>query len=168
MSIQPILTIYVTMLVSPGTTHIALIAGAVFAGSGLASILFASKIGKLSDHVGAHKVLLIALISAGVIFIPQAFVENCWQLGMLRFLLGIAIAGLFPSVNSLIKNHTPDFLIGRAYGYNQSAQFLGMFLGSMLGGQMAAFLGIQYVFYITGALLIVNAFWVYRTIYKFV
>jgi MFS family permease len=165
MSIQPIITVYITQL-SSDTTHVALIAGAVFAASGLASVLAAPKLGKISDRIGSQKVLLGALIAAGIIFIPQAFVEDAWQLGMLRFLLGMATAGLLPSVNSLIRQSTPELISGRAFGFNQSAQFLGMFLGSVFGGQMAAVYGIPSVFFFTGALLLVNAFWVYHTIYK--
>jgi len=165
MSIQPIITVYITQL-SSDKAHIALISGAVFAAAGLASILAAPKLGRISDRIGPHKVLLVALIIAGLLFIPQAFVENSWQLGILRFLLGLATAGLLPSINSLIKLSTPNLIAGRAFGYNQSAQFLGMFLGSILGGQMAATFGIQYVFFFTGVLLLMNALWVYHTIYK--
>lgn len=165
MSIQPIITVYITQLTSD-MSHVALISGAVFAASGLASILAASRLGKLSDKIGPQKVLLAALIMAGILFIPQAFVQYSWQLGILRFLLGIATAGLLPSINSLIKQSTSDAIAGRAFGYNQSAQFLGMFLGSILGGQIAAAFGIRYVFFFTGALLLINAFWVYHSIYK--
>lgn len=165
MSIQPIITVYIKHL-STEDSHIALISGAVFAASGLASIIAAPKLGKLSDRIGPQKVLLMALIAAGIIFVPQAFVEHPWQLGILRFLLGLAIAGLLPSVNSLIKQSTPDLIAGRIYGYNQSAQFLGTFIGSILGGQIAASFGIQFVFFFTGALLILNAIWVYQTVFK--
>lgn len=165
MSIQPIITVYITQL-SSATTHIAFISGAVFAASGLASILAAPKLGKISDQIGPQKVLLAALVVAGLLFIPQAFVENYWQLGMLRFLLGLATAGLLPSINSLIKLSTSNVITGRVYGYNQSAQYLGVFLGSLLGGHMAAAFGIQYVFFFTGVLLLINALWVYHTIFK--
>jgi DHA1 family multidrug resistance protein-like MFS transporter len=79
----------------------------------------------------------------------------------LRFLLGIATAGLLPSVNSLISKNVPKTITGRIFGYNQSAQFLGFFGGAILGGQMAAFFGIRYVFFSTSALLLFNVFWVY-------
>ncbi|MEN6413936.1 MAG: multidrug efflux MFS transporter [Veillonellales bacterium] len=165
MSIQPIVTVYIAQL-SAETTHIALISGAVFAASGLASILAAPQLGRISDRIGPQKVLLASLITAGFLFIPQAFVRYSWQLGVLRFLLGGAIAGLLPSINSLIRQNTSEEITGRIFGYNQSAQFLGMFLGSVLGGQMAAAYSIQSVFFFTGALLMLNAFWAYHTIYK--
>lgn len=165
MSIQPIITVYISQL-SSDSTHILLISGAVFAASGLASIIAAPKLGKISDRIGPQKILLGALIVAGILFIPQAFVENSWQLGVLRFLLGLATAGLLPSINSLVKKSTCDSISGQAFGYNQSAQFLGMFLGSILGGQIAGSFGIQSVFLFTGGLLLINAFWVYHTILK--
>ena len=163
MSIQPIITVYIKTLSTVGieTTDVAFIAGAVFSASGLASVLASSPLGRLSDRVGPQRVLLYALVVAGLLFIPQALVRNAWELGALRFLLGLATAGLLPSINSLIRQTTPIALTGRAYGYNQSAQFFGMFVGSIMGGQMAASLGISAVFFSTGALLLLNAAWVY-------
>ena len=84
----------------------------------------------------------------------------------LRFLLGLATAGLIPSVNTLVKKITPDSLTGRVFGFNMSAGYLGVFGGSVLGGQVAAYLGIRYVFFITSALLLINAVWVYFKVYK--
>lgn len=164
-SIEPIITVYITQL-SNNAAHIALISGMVFSASGLASILAAPRLGRLSDKIGAQKVMLGALIAAGIIFIPQAFVKNPWQLMALRFLLGLATAGLAPSVNTFVKQVTPDSLTGRVFGFNMSAQYLGVFIGSILGGQIAAYFGIHYVFFITSTLLLINAFWVYKTIYK--
>lgn len=165
LSIQPIVTVYVTHL-SENANHVAVLAGAVFAASGFASMLAAPHLGKLSDRIGAQKTMLYALLAAGFLFFPQAFVQNVWQLGFLRFLLGFTTAGLLPSINSLIRRSIPKDISGRIYGLNQSAQFLGMFAGSILGGQIAAAWGIQYVFFFTGALLLLNALWFYQMIYK--
>ncbi|MFT8316419.1 MAG: multidrug efflux MFS transporter [Clostridium sp.] len=164
-SVEPIITVYVTQL-SQNTSHVALIAGMAFSASGLANIIAAPRLGKLSDKIGAHKVILVALVAAGLIFIPQAFVKNPWQLMGLRFLLGLASAGLVPSVNILVKKITPSSLTGRVFGINMSAGYLGVFGGSVLGGQVSAYLGIRYVFFITGALLLINAVWVYFKVYK--
>jgi len=164
-SIEPIITIYVAQL-SNNAGHVALVAGVVFSASGLANIIAAPRLGKLSDRIGPQKVMLVALIVAGVIFIPQAFVKNPWQLLVLRFLLGLATAGLNPSANTLIKRITPDSLTGRVFGFSMSAVYLGGFAGSVLGGQVAAYLGIRYVFFITSALMLMNAIWVYFKVYK--
>ncbi|GIP24595.1 multidrug efflux MFS transporter [Paenibacillus sp. J22TS3] len=164
-SVEPILTVYITQL-SHNLSHVALIAGITFSASGLANIVAAPRLGKLSDRIGAHKVMLISLITAGIIFIPQAYVGSPWQLMILRFLLGLTAAGLTPSVNILIKKITPSAITGRVFGFSMSAGYLGVFGGSILGGQVAALLGSRYVFIVTGALLLINAVWVYFKVYK--
>ena len=96
-TVEPIITVYITQI-SRNTGHVALLSGIAFSAAGLANIIAAPRLGKLSDKIGAQKVMLVALIVAGFIFIPQAFVKNPWQLVGLRFLLGLAMAGLNPSV----------------------------------------------------------------------
>lgn len=163
-SVEPVLTVYITHL-SHNSSHVALIAGLTFSASGLANIVAAPRLGKLSDRIGVHKVMLVSLLAAGIIFIPQAFVSNPWELMGLRFLLGLTAAGLTPSVNVLIKKITPAHLTGRVFGFAMSAGYLGVFSGAILGGQVAAWFGVQYVFLITGLLLLMNAAWVYVNVY---
>ncbi len=164
-SVEPIITVYISQL-SKNSTHIALLAGMAFSASGLANIIAAKRLGKLSDRIGVQKVMLIALIIAGIDFIPQAFVTNSWQLMGLRFILGLTSAGLIPSVNILIKKITPSEITGRVFGFTMSAGYLGVFGGAVLGGQVAALFGIRYVFFITGALLLINAILVYFKVYR--
>ncbi|MGE8204758.1 multidrug efflux MFS transporter [Heyndrickxia sp. NPDC080065] len=164
-TIEPIMTVYITQL-TENSSHISLLSGMAFSASGLASIIAAPRLGKWSDRFGVQKVILFALIFAGLLFIPQAFVKNPWQLMMLRFLLGLVSAGLIPSVNTLLKKITPDYLTGTVFGFTMSAGYLGVFGGSVLGGQMAAYYGMRSVFFITSALLLINAVWVYFKIYK--
>lgn len=164
-SVEPIITIYIGQL-SSSLNHVALISGMAFSASGLANIIAAPRLGKLSDKIGPQKVVLGALILAGLIFIPQALVKTPWQLMALRFCLGIATAGLAPSINTLLKKITPEKLTGRIFGFNISAYYMGTFTGSVVGGQIAAHLGIKYVFFITSSLLFFNAVWVYKGVYK--
>lgn len=164
-SIEPIITIYVKQL-SHSAAHITLIAGMAFSISGLANIIAAPRLGKLSDKIGPQKVMLVALLAASIIFIPQAFVTNPWQLMGLRFLLGLATAGLTPSVTTLLKKITPPAITGRIFGFAMSAQYLGVFGGAILGGQVASSFGIKYIFFITSALLLINALVVYKIVFK--
>ena len=164
-SVEPIITIYVDQL-SKNSSHVALLSGIIFSVSGVANIIAAPRLGKLSDKIGTHKIMLVAIIVAGIIFIPQAFVKNPWELMVLRFILGLAAGGLNPSINILLKKITPPSLTGRVFGYNMSAAYLGVFGGSVLGGQIASYLGIKYVFFMTSSLLFINAIWVYFNIYK--
>ncbi|GFZ33020.1 MFS transporter [Clostridium zeae] len=164
-TIEPIITVYVAQL-SSDTSHVALVAGLAFSASGLANVIAAPRLGKLSDKIGAHKVILWALLVAGLIYVPQAFVKNPWQLMGLRFLLGLTFGGLNPSVNTLVKKITPNSITGRIFGFTISAGYLGVFGGSVLGGQIAGKFGISYVFFITSGLLLLNAMWVYFKVYR--
>ena len=156
--VQPILTVYVHELV-PDSDHLALISGAIFSSAGFASMIFASRLGNLADRIGSHRILFACLTLAGFVSIPQGLVTAPWQLGLLRFIHGIAIAGLMPSANNLIRQLTPPVCLGRIYGFNQSAQFIGMFTGAFLGGHIAAEIGIGNMFFIVAALLLINAVW---------
>ncbi len=158
--ISPILTVYIQEI-TPDSEHIALISGAVFSSSGLASMLFASRLGKLADRISSQYVLGGCLLLAGLVSIPQGLVTAPWQLALLRFVHGIAIAGLMPSCNNLIRMLTPPECLGRIYGFNQSSQFIGMFTGAFFGGSIAAEIGISHLFFIVAALLLLNAGWVY-------
>lgn len=164
-SVEPIITVYVNHL-SSGAGHIALLAGITFSASGIGNIIAAPRLGRLSDKIGTYKVILASLIIAGLLFIPQAFVQNTWQLIILRFLFGLTAGGLSPSVNILVKKITPQALTGRVFGFNMSAGYLGTFSGSVIGGQIASYLGIRYVFFVTSSLLLINAVWVYFNVYK--
>ncbi|MDD9149444.1 multidrug efflux MFS transporter [Sporolactobacillus sp. CQH2019] len=159
MSIEPIITVYVKILM-PSSRNLEMISGIVVSAAGLASVISAPLLGKLSDRIGPRRVLLSALIFIGFIFIPQAFVSSPWQLMGLRFLMGLAIAGILPSINTIVKKMAPPAITGQLFGYNQSAQFLGTLGGALLGGHMAAQFGMKYVFFSTSALLFLNAGWV--------
>lgn len=62
--------------------------------------------------------MLAALLVTGLIYIPPAFVKNPTELIVLRFVLGLATAGLTPSVYTLVKKITPDSLTGRVMGFS--------------------------------------------------
>lgn len=72
MSVQPIVTLYVKNLVGPHTAHIETIAGAVMSATGLAVILAAPRLGRLSDHIGPQKTLSCSVICCRNYFYPAS------------------------------------------------------------------------------------------------
>ncbi|MZP30454.1 MFS transporter [Heliobacterium undosum] len=159
LTIEPIITVYVTQL-NQSDSYLTLYSGAVVSASGLANVMSASYLGKVSDRIGPEKVLLGGLIASTILLIPQAFVQNIWQLIGLRFLAGIAIAALLPSINSLIRRSVPTSVTARIFAYNQSYFMIGNIMGPLLGGIVAARLGIPYVFYASSLLLMLTALWI--------
>ena len=156
MSIEPIITVYVARL-DPGDSHVARMAGFVMAAAALASIIAAPRVGRLADRVGAWNVVVLGLLAAAVLLVPQAMVTSPWQLLVLRFLMGLSLAGLLPAITTLIRHNVPDRIAGQMLGYSQSAQFAGQVAGPLMGGFLGAHVGVRSVFLVTSALMLCGA-----------
>lgn len=146
-----------------GTANLAFWSGMVGSVTGLSNMMASPLLGRLSDRFGAHRVLGISLAGAGAMFIPQALVNEVWQLLAARFLLGIFLGGLVPSVNALIRQYTPEGMEGRAYSFNSSMLSLGNMAGPVFGGLSSSLIGIEGLFLLSAALLIGNAVLVAQT-----
>lgn len=146
--------------------NIAFWAGMVSAVTGISNMLASPLLGKLSDKVGAHRILTYALIGAALFLIPQAFVTSVWQLIIVRFLMGVFMGGLLPSVNALIRSYTPDGKESRAFGFNSSTLALGNMLGAVIGGFLSGYIGIEGLFILSGGFLLINTVWVRLKLYK--
>lgn len=155
MSIEPIVTVFAKTIYTG--THIALIAGLVVSTSGVANLIGAPTLGRIGDRIGQRKVLIIALFMAAVTYVPQALSHTIWLLLVGRFLLGLFIGGMIPSLNVLVKKIAPPNLLATAYGFNSSSVFLGNLIGPLIGSSVAAAYGIRNVFYVTMAVLLMNA-----------
>lgn len=165
-SIVPVLPIYISQLVSSEGAKVALWTGIVQAAIGIANVFASPQLGRLGDRFGSQKVLLFALLAAAFLFIPQGLVWTVWQLVVLRFLLGLSLGGLLPSVNALLRRATPAHMVSRVYGYNNSFVSIGSMLGPMIGGFMAGYVSINGVFFMTSAFLFINAGWVYYSFFR--
>ena len=141
--------------------NLALFSGLVGSITGLSNMIASPLLGRLADRIGSHKVLLISLLGAAVTFIPQAFATQVWQLFTARFVLGMFLGGLVPSVNSLIRKYTPDGMESRAYGFNSSFLSLGNMVGPTVGGFISGFTGFSGVFLLSASLMLLNGIWVY-------
>ena len=159
MSIEPIITVYIGTLV-PGP-QVVLMAGFVMAVSALGSIAAAPRLGRLADRIGAWRVIVGCLLVTGMLVIPQAFVTNIWQLLALRFLMGLSLAGLLPSINATIRHNVPDGAAGTILGFGTSAQYAGQVIGPVLGGFVAGHLGLRAVFAGTTVLIFAGAAYVW-------
>jgi len=109
--------------------------------------------GKRGDRIGPLKNLPLAMIGMTAAYIPQAFVSDAYQLLGLRALLGVFVAGVVPTVNTIVQRHTPEDRRGGIYGIFQSGLLMGNVIGPLAGGFLAAFLGLRIILLITGALI---------------
>jgi len=162
MSIEPILTVYVSTLVSDKAYAIR-IAGIVLSASALGSIVSSYQLGKIADKIGYQPIVVAALAIASILLIPQAFVTESWQLIVLRFLMGLALGGLLPCIAAVIRHNVPKNYTGTVLGYSMSCQFAGQFLGPFMGGFVGGHLGVHYVFFMTSIILAYCALHVHKT-----
>jgi DHA1 family multidrug resistance protein-like MFS transporter len=155
----PLIPLYVQEL-AHSAEYLAFFAGLTAAVMGLANMLASPQLGKLGDKVGSHYVLIFSIIGAALFTFPQAFVQELWQLIILRFLLGLCLGGMLPSINSLIRHYAPEGMESRTYGYSNSAMFIGNMLGPIIAGFLASQLGIRSIFIWATFLLLANAVWI--------
>ncbi len=71
------------------------------------------------------------------------------------------VGGLLPTANALVGRLTPRAERGSIYGMTSSAMFLGNSLGPLSGGAVASLFGLDWVFLVTAAVLLINFIWVF-------
>jgi DHA1 family multidrug resistance protein-like MFS transporter len=163
-SINPIISLFVRQLMH-GNGNVAFASGIVAALPGIATLLAAPRLGQLSDHIGAKKVLIAGLVLSGALFFPMYFVQTVVVLGVLRFFVGIADAALMPVTQTVMSLNTPPSSVSRIFSYNQSFQAIGSVIGPMLASGVAGILDYRYVFIMTTFLVLINlgvVTWAYR------
>ncbi len=153
MSIEPIITLYLRTFGGDHGRDV-LHAGFVMSAAAFGSILAAPRLGRLADRIGPWKVIQRCLLVTALLLVPQAFVTHWWQLLALRFLMGMSLVGLLPSIAKLIRSTASEAALGRTLGLSQSAQYAGQVLGPIVGGFVGAHLGMRAVFPATSAILL--------------
>lgn len=161
--VQPVLPLFVAHLVG-NVPWRATVTGAAVAATGIAGLLSAPFLGRRSDLIGYRRVLLISLTGAACFTLPQAFARNIWMLLGLRFGVGVFLGGILPSANATIGRIAKPEERGQVYGFTSSAQFLGRFVGPLLGSIVAAHFGFPAVFVLIGALMFSNLLWVWANV----
>jgi DHA1 family multidrug resistance protein-like MFS transporter len=155
MSIEPLATVYAKTLYHG--IHLEFIAGLVVSITGMANLIGSPTLGRIGDKIGQKKVLAFALFMAALAFIPQALAGNITTLLVGRFLLGLFVGGMVPSLNVLVKKLAPIEIQATVFGLNSSSLFLGNFVGPLIGSHVAATWGIRSVFYVTMTVLLINS-----------
>ena len=93
-------------------------------------------------------------------FTLQGIPDTLMPFAVMQFGVGLFIAGIQPSLNAIIAQHTPPQLKGSVFGLLFSAQQIGGATGPLLGGIVATYLGMHYLFPTAGAILLLLALFV--------
>ncbi len=154
-SISPIIALYIKELMH-GVGPITVVAGVIAALPGISNILAAPRLGRYGDHHGSGRVLIGCYLFAVVVYFPQGFIGSVIGLGVLRLLVGVSDAGLFPTIQTLLTKNTPANVTSAIFSWNQSFQALGNMFGALLGGAIAGVFDYNVVFMSTALLLLIN------------
>jgi len=142
---------------APAVTRIASLTGLVSATSAATSAAGALTLGRTSDRIGYRRVLVVCTLGAAVIFVPQAFVSNAWQLLALQGLMGFVMSGVLASISALMANLAPKGREGAVYGVDASVASLANVAGPMLGSTIAVWFGLRAPFLLAAGVFFLAA-----------
>lgn len=166
MILQPVMTLYIAEL-QGNMEGVVLTSGIIFSLGGIAGAVSTPFWGRYGQRSGYFKAMALAFGGAGIFNFLQFFPATVVGFGALQFLVGTFIVGVNPSISATIVNCTDPSFRGRVFGFATTAYQIGAMIGPLLGGAIAASMGIQYVFIFTGLLLFgISLIVFYRYIYK--
>jgi MFS transporter, DHA1 family, multidrug resistance protein len=160
----PIFALFVESMLK-NNNHIAMITGFLFGIAGIANVITAPLWGKKNDKEGASgKTLFIVLNLAGISLFMHAFVNQPYQVLVLRFMLGVAIGGILPTLYSIMSHSTPLERRGGVLGISSSFTVLGNMIGPLVGGYLASLGNFNFVFFSSGAVVFFCAIFITRSL----
>ncbi len=154
--IFPILPLFIQTITREPQT-VGLVTGLIFGLGALSAALSSAALGRFSYQIGYRRLLLVCLVGATALYIPQALVTNPWQLLFLRIIGGAFLGGTMPSVNALIADRADKDRQGEIYGLSSSVGSGGMALGPVVGASVSIVWGYRGVFIVTALILLGTA-----------
>ena len=134
--------------------RVATLAGWVIATGALAASVGSVVGGKLAARYGARRVIIWALLLAGITALPQAEVDSVAMLWALRLLTGLFVGTAVPVANLAIRGSVRSGRQGEAFGVAGTATSTGNAVGPLAGGVLAASFGFGAPFLVPGVCLI--------------
>ena len=153
MMLQPILALYVGDM--QGTMEgAAIISGTILSIGGLAGSLTTNLWVRLGERRGYFRTISYCMLGSGVVLLLQSLPVGIWWFGVLQVLIGSCIVGINPSLSAAVTLNTEPSFRGRMFGMTTTAQQFGSMVGPVFASIVSTYVGISYVFSITGLLLL--------------
>jgi AAHS family 4-hydroxybenzoate transporter-like MFS transporter len=129
--------------------------GPVF-GAALFGFMFGSPLfGYISDRFGRRGAIFASCASAGILTLGTVFASTLWQLIGLRFMTGIAIGGIIPTVVALNAEFAPRHMRARVIMILASAVTIGAAIPGWLSGWLTVRYGWEALFLVGGLVTVV-------------
>jgi EmrB/QacA subfamily drug resistance transporter len=113
-------------------------------------------VGRISDLYGRKRIFVWGLAVFTVVAFASAFSPSAPALIAFRVIQGMGSALIFATLTAMITLAYPPETRGRALGLNVAGVYLGLTLGPVLGGIIIHNIGWRGLFYVAGALGVVN------------
>ncbi len=154
--IVPIAPLVVVSLMHSGADNIATITGlmtGVAAGAGTLSALY---FGRLGDRIGHRHVFIWGTTATALLYVPQFFVTDVWQLVVLQAMTGAGAGSVLPSLSALLAKFTQPGEEGAVYGLENSIIAASRTISPMIGPAIAIWFGLRSTFLLAALLFFIS------------
>jgi DHA1 family multidrug resistance protein-like MFS transporter len=151
-AVMPILPLFIQSL-APDSGFLGTTTGVVIGARALAAAAAAAVVGRVSDRLGYHRVLLFCLIGGVASHLLLLIVRTPAQLAVLRLATGVMMGGTIPTVNALIAARADRGRQGTVFGLTSSVSSAANALGPAVGASIGAAWGYAPVFVAVAAIL---------------
>ena len=130
------------------------VTGSMVGCSAVGAAVSAAVLGFCADSWGPRRILVACCLGGAVTALVHAVVQTVPQMYVLRVLHALAIAGMMPAGNAIIRRFTDRENVGKAFGVATALSTGGLALGPWVGGEMASEWGLRTPFVVQSAALV--------------
>lgn len=149
--VLPFLAVYLTQKVGISPAK----AGLVLTFYGLGALFTSPIIGRVSDRIGALRIMKYSLVISGCVMFAYSFFQNYFAIIGITLILAIISEAFRPANLSLISEIVSPTQRRPAFALNRLAINLGMSIGPVAGGFLAL-LNFHLLFYVDGITSIIS------------
>ena len=117
----------------------------------------------ITQHVNDAKLLTVALVCAGVVYLVFPFLTSAAALGALSFVLGLCLGSGQPIVLALLHAHAPPGRVGETVGMRMSLMQTMAVAVPLVFGALGSSVGLLPVFWSVGVFLGTGGYYARRS-----
>jgi DHA1 family multidrug resistance protein-like MFS transporter len=157
----PVLPLFIQTLVED-QTRVASATGLASGISAASGALAAVLLGRMSDHVGRRRLLLICGLASAGFYLPYVLAASPAHVMLLQALTGATIGAMLALLSATLANLAPQGRQGAVYGIDTSVVSAANAIAPMVGAGLAVWAGLRSTFVLTAGIFLVVSLLVAR------